>query len=98
MCEVHRSGELFAKFYIKNHLGIGKSDKHSFVDLRELYIYKVLEHIKVGPTVYFIPNEHYSKHGIYIATQEGEYSNFLIFSLIFRNITLTITERNVGMK
>lgn len=85
MCEVHEGGKLFATFHIKSHLGLGRSLEHSSVDLRELYVYKVLEHIKVGPIVHFIPNEHYSTHGLYIATQDGEYLNFLTFSLFFRD-------------
>lgn len=83
MCEVHEGGKLLATFHIKTHLGISRSVDHNLVDLRELYVYKVVERIKVGSTVYFIPNENYSKHALYIATQDGECLNFLTFSLFF---------------
>lgn len=79
MCYVEQGSKELATFFIKNHLGIVRSGNHNLVDLRELYAYKVLEHIKVGPTVHFLPNEHYSQYALYIATEQGKYSNFFIF-------------------
>uniref|UniRef100_A0A1I7WJD6 Uncharacterized protein n=1 Tax=Heterorhabditis bacteriophora TaxID=37862 RepID=A0A1I7WJD6_HETBA len=42
------------------------------VDICELFVYRLLYYIKMGPEVYFIPNVHHSSFGLYIATREGE--------------------------
>lgn len=50
-------------------------------DLRELFVYRLLELIKVGPLVHFIPNTHYSCFGLYIATKDGMFFECLVFLL-----------------
>lgn len=43
------------------------------VDLREIFVYKLLEEINIGPIVHFIPNIHNTKFGLCIATEEGNF-------------------------
>lgn len=43
------------------------------IDLREIFVYKLLEEIKIGPIAHFIPNIHNSKYGLYIATEDGNF-------------------------
>lgn len=48
---------------------------HTEVDLRELFIYKLLEIIKIGPNVHFIRNLHHSNFLLFIATEAGLFLN-----------------------
>ncbi|XP_055308477.1 uncharacterized protein LOC129572533 [Sitodiplosis mosellana] len=71
ICEVSKSGAQPTIYHIKTHLGISTLTSHHVgVDLRELFVYKLLELIKVGPKVHFLRNIHVSRFGIYIATED----------------------------
>ncbi|KAI6201403.1 Ubiquitin-like domain-containing protein [Aphelenchoides besseyi] len=60
------------KFFVKTHHGAG--DKSSYtrydIDLKELFVYKFLENLKIGAEIHFIGNEAFSKWIIYIASRE----------------------------
>lgn len=66
-----------AKYYIKSRYNMHKSSAkyHNGVDLRELFVYKLLENLRVGPPVHFILNTHDSKFGLFIATEAGWFLN-----------------------
>ncbi|XP_031616782.1 uncharacterized protein LOC116336791 [Contarinia nasturtii] len=71
ICEVTKKGNTVGKYHIKIHLGISRSAKHhQNVDLGEIFVYKLLDLIKVGPTVHFLPNIQKSRFGLYIATED----------------------------
>uniref|UniRef100_A0A914EJK7 Ubiquitin-like domain-containing protein n=1 Tax=Acrobeloides nanus TaxID=290746 RepID=A0A914EJK7_9BILA len=55
-CKITNDGANFGTFYTP--------------DLREIFVYKLLELIKVGSEVHFIPNVLESTTGLYIATRE----------------------------
>ena len=66
-----KSGAMLGKFHLKTHLGIAaRSSNHQSPDLRELFVYRLLEMIKIGPEVHFLPNVHHSSFGLYIATKD----------------------------
>ncbi|ULT99747.1 hypothetical protein L3Y34_000792 [Caenorhabditis briggsae] len=67
ICYIMRSKSPIGKFYVKEHMAHA-TGQHA--DLRELFVYKLLELIGVGPKVHFIPNVHYSSFGLYIGTEE----------------------------
>lgn len=67
ICKVLENEETVRKFYVKEHMGIAN---WQHADIREIFTYKLLELIGVGPKVYFIPNVHYSSLGLYIGTAE----------------------------
>lgn len=58
ICSVKEDEKLLGQYYIKSHYNLHKSSVkyHAEVDLWELFIYKLLANIQVGPTVYFIRN------------------------------------------
>lgn len=80
MCEVNHNDNMLAKFHVKCQYGTNSyhSSEHSKVDLRELFAYKLLEIIKVGPVVHFVRNVHRSTYGVYIATQDGISFNLIL--------------------
>lgn len=79
MCEVNHNGKILAKFHVKCHYDTSSyTSEHSKVDLRELFAYKLLEIIKVGPLVHFVRNVHRSTYGMYIATQDGISFNLIL--------------------
>lgn len=70
---------MLAKYHVKCHSGTSsRTSDHSKVDLRELFAYKLLEIIKVGPPVHFVRNVHKSTYGMYIATQDGISFNLIL--------------------
>lgn len=74
MCSVLKKGQLVKNYHIKSHLGASmRSPYHDKVDLRELFVYKLLMIMKVGPNVHFIKNAHHSMFGLYIATEDGRF-------------------------
>lgn len=44
-------------------------DDSKQITLNEMFIYKVLELLNVGPKVHFVFNEH-AKYGVFIATED----------------------------
>lgn len=83
MCKVNHNGEMLAKFHVKcfwhqNYGTCSHTSEHTKVDLRELFAYKLLEIIKVGPPVHFVRNVHKSTYGMYIATQDGIFNLILV--------------------
>ncbi|KAG4068394.1 hypothetical protein HA402_007914 [Bradysia odoriphaga] len=71
ICLVNDGKMLLAKYFVKSHYNLHRSSAvhHAEVDLRELFIYKLLEFIRVGPKVHFVGNTHKSKYGLFIATE-----------------------------
>ena len=71
---INKNDELFKKYHIKLHLGIQPhSSTHGPIDLRELFVYKLLQLIAVGPEVYFLHDTHGLTSAIYIATEDGRF-------------------------
>lgn len=68
-----RNGNALGKYYVKVHIGLAVYPYNQNADLREVFAYKLLELIKLGPKVHFVPNVHYSALGLYIATEEGNF-------------------------
>ncbi|CAP25726.2 Protein CBG05181 [Caenorhabditis briggsae] len=66
ICKVN-CGETIQRFYVKGHSAMSSRQN---VDLRELFIYRLLFQIGVGPAVHIVPNLHTSSIGVYIATLE----------------------------
>ncbi|XP_055325863.1 uncharacterized protein LOC129579720 [Sitodiplosis mosellana] len=71
MCTV-TIGTTATKFHVKMHSGISSRSSHTSDDtsLCELFAYKVLQIIGVGPLVHFIPKVHNSTFELYIATAD----------------------------
>ena len=72
ICDV-LNGNKVIKYYIKTHQnGPSRNASTSFSppDAKELFVYKLLELIGIGPIVDFILPYHGSKRTIYIATKE----------------------------
>lgn len=67
-----QSNVVVAKYHIKVHIGLAVAPFNQNADLRELFAYKLLEKINVGPKAHFVPNVHYSGLGLYIATEDGK--------------------------
>ncbi|KAI6194077.1 hypothetical protein M3Y96_01086500 [Aphelenchoides besseyi] len=67
ICNVLRGEVLLGTYYVKVHMDLQHCQK---VDLRELFLYKLFELIRVGPKVHFIPNAHYSGLTLYIGTEQ----------------------------
>ncbi|KAI6179356.1 hypothetical protein M3Y98_00601600 [Aphelenchoides besseyi] len=67
ICNVLRGEVLLRTYYVKEHMGLQHLRK---ADLRELFLYKLFELIRVGPKVHFIPNAHYSGLALYIGTEQ----------------------------
>ncbi|KAI6188360.1 hypothetical protein M3Y98_00346400 [Aphelenchoides besseyi] len=67
ICNVLRGEVLLRTYYVKEHTGLQHCRK---ADLRELFLYKLFELIRVGPKVHFIPNAHYSGLALYIGTEQ----------------------------
>jgi len=72
-------------FYVKAHQNYsatssgGPSGSRKALDLKELFVYKVLEHIGLGPKVHFIMHQiegdtPYQRNALFIATQDVGYS------------------------
>lgn len=60
------------RYHVKTHWRVSsRTSEGAPIDLRELFVYKLLERMKFGPKVYFIPNVHKSRFGLYIATEDG---------------------------
>ncbi|CAJ0582069.1 unnamed protein product, partial [Mesorhabditis spiculigera] len=71
ICEVLKREVTLGKFHVKTHFDTAiRSSNHTSPDLRELFVYRLLEAIKIGPEVHFIPNTHYSTFALYIATKD----------------------------
>jgi hypothetical protein len=91
------------KYYIKTHQHGSISGSHGSVkpvDPKELLVYKVLEHLGIGPKAHFILNMT-SSGGLYIATQDSGFSkqsqkkkNFNIFSKIKNQFALFANNQN----
>lgn len=61
---------------MKAQTNINRSVKNNTgVDLREMFAYKLLGEIRVGPSADFIRNVHNSKYELYITTKEGSFMN-----------------------
>lgn len=80
MCIVKKNDEQIGKYHVKEHIGLSN---HRNADLREIFVYKLLELIKIGPKVHFLPNKHYSCFGLYIATEDGKFYKYLVFIIIY---------------
>nr|ACI49171.1 hypothetical protein Csp3_JD01.003 [Caenorhabditis angaria] len=63
ICQVSRNETSLANYYMKKHTG------RSELDIREFFVRKLFELMKVGPTVHFIPNTHSSGNGLYIVNE-----------------------------
>ena len=63
-----RGEALLGTYYVKEHMDLANRQN---ADLRELFVYKLFELIRVGPKVHFIPNIHSSCFRLYIGTEEG---------------------------
>lgn len=108
-------------YYAKSHqefcsrsdaqLGTRTSNGTGFVDLKELFMYKVLEKLGYGPKVEFIPDRHIPEtgveEGIMIATQDSGYTktptekekSFRTFSQVKDQLdTIPIEEVGEGTK
>uniref|UniRef100_A0A914EP93 Ubiquitin-like domain-containing protein n=1 Tax=Acrobeloides nanus TaxID=290746 RepID=A0A914EP93_9BILA len=72
ICRVTKDGVDVGSYYVKTHLSLSlrSSSSHQHADLREIFVYRLLQLIKVGPVVHFLPDVHHSTLGLYIATQE----------------------------
>ena len=51
---VTKRGVLIGKYHVKEHMCLGN---YQNADLRELFVYWLLELIQIGPKVYFLPNK-----------------------------------------
>lgn len=69
-CHIHQNGTLLKIYHVKIHTRLAKWHDNQSCDLRELFAYKLLELINIGPKVHFYPNFHYSGFGLYIATED----------------------------
>uniref|UniRef100_A0A1I7UBK2 Ubiquitin-like domain-containing protein n=1 Tax=Caenorhabditis tropicalis TaxID=1561998 RepID=A0A1I7UBK2_9PELO len=67
ICHIWRNKTIVGKYYVKEHMGLSNWQS---ADIREIFVYKLLELIGCGPNVHFIPNTHYSSFGLYIGTEE----------------------------
>ncbi|KAI6201572.1 hypothetical protein M3Y96_00856600 [Aphelenchoides besseyi] len=67
ICNVLRGEVLLGTYYVKVHMDLQHCQK---ADLRELFLYKLFELIRVGPKVHFIPNVYYSGLALYIGTEQ----------------------------
>lgn len=66
--------EMVKKYHVKIHSGVSsRRSGDGNGDVCEIFVYKLLEKIKIGPKVYFIPNIHKSRFGMYIATEDGNF-------------------------
>uniref|UniRef100_A0A1I7U8H9 Ubiquitin-like domain-containing protein n=1 Tax=Caenorhabditis tropicalis TaxID=1561998 RepID=A0A1I7U8H9_9PELO len=70
IANVSSEGNVLGRFYVKVHIGLAVYPYNQNADLREIFAYKLLELIKLGPKVHFVPNIHYSLLGLYISTEE----------------------------
>lgn len=62
------------RYHLKTHSRVPiHSSANATIDLRELYVYRLLERINIGPKAYFISNIHTSQFGLYIATADGNF-------------------------
>uniref|UniRef100_A0A914CDZ8 Ubiquitin-like domain-containing protein n=1 Tax=Acrobeloides nanus TaxID=290746 RepID=A0A914CDZ8_9BILA len=68
ICDVKREAEI-TSFFLKIH-SARSSRSVGQVDICELFVYRLLYLINMGPEVFFIPNVHYSTFALYIATRE----------------------------
>ena len=76
VCCVNSNNEKI-RYYIKTHQhGPVTNELRSTEppDGKELFVYKLLEHIGIGPEVHFIVPFHGSKRTVYIATRDAEMS------------------------
>lgn len=71
-CYIYRNKDFVKKFHVKIHTRLANWHRNKGCDLRELFSYKLLETIDVGPKVHFIPNLHHSGFGLYIASEDSE--------------------------
>ncbi|CAB3411745.1 unnamed protein product [Caenorhabditis bovis] len=60
-------GQTAQRYFVKGHSGMSSRQN---VDLREIFVYRLLFHIGVGPPVHIVPNCHTSAIAVYIATLE----------------------------
>ncbi|MCX6116511.1 MAG: hypothetical protein NT027_03145 [Proteobacteria bacterium] len=71
-CDVN-NGTHFARYYIKTHQYGPTEDNVKSIkppDTKELFVYKLLNHIGIGPQAHFIIPSHGTKKTIYIATKD----------------------------
>lgn len=65
------------EFFVKNHTFMGRSSNHSRVDLRELFMYRVLHLMGAGAEPHFIGSAYsdvyVSKLVLHIATKRGNF-------------------------
>lgn len=74
ICTVLENGIELGKYHLKTHSAITRdATGEAKVDLRELFVYKLLELIEVGPEVHFFGNTHGSVYGVYIVRKDGEF-------------------------
>ena len=72
ICDISDGGQT-TRYYIKTHqYGPTEDNLKSMQppDTKEMFIYKLLHHIGIGPEVHFIVPSHGSKMTIYIATKD----------------------------
>lgn len=67
---VSRNANVLGRYHAKVHLGIAVYPFNENADMRELFSYKLLELLKLGPKVYFVPNVHNFPLGLYVVTEE----------------------------
>jgi len=71
ICEIELE-DITVKYHIKtNHrAGAQESDTHEDLDLKEMFAYKLLEKLGVGPEIHFIADELDSRWILYIASRD----------------------------
>jgi len=72
ICDVN-NGTQTVRYYIKTHQCGPTEDNVKSIkppDTKELFVYKLLNHIGIGPQVHFIIPSHGTKKTIYIATKD----------------------------
>lgn len=73
MCYVKKGSHNVGTFHVKRHFCMGSRESiRTQFDLREALVYKLLEIIGLGPEVHFLPNQHQSAFGVYIATKDSK--------------------------
>ncbi|CAO4362177.1 unnamed protein product [Caenorhabditis nigoni] len=70
IASVSRDGNVLGRYNVKRHIESAVYPYNQNADIREIFVYKLLELIKLGPKVHFVPNVQYLALGLFIVTEE----------------------------
>ncbi|CAI4233165.1 unnamed protein product [Auanema sp. JU1783] len=69
-CDVYRGETLLKTYYVRAHMYPRQQRHNRNADLRVLFMYKLLEILRLGPKVHFYRNRGQSGFGLYTASEE----------------------------